>query len=113
MGYRSAMRSWKRVVIRAVATAVAGVVLDALPKHNRKRQGNASASRVEHEAIDWVETAKLRATQWLHDSDAPEHAKDLARRVWDSGVPNRVAEVATKAARGVLHEARHRLRVSR
>jgi len=85
---------WKGLIIGGLTGVAAGVVLDSLNGASKKTRDLGKQVR-EHapEAGRWIQSATEKAGDWIQDSDIPEHVRDAAERIKDSGAVDRAAKV--------------------
>ncbi|MFZ0665881.1 MAG: hypothetical protein WAM97_09000 [Acidimicrobiales bacterium] len=90
---------WKGLVVGGLTGVGAGMVLDSLSKANKKASELGRQVR-DHapEAGRWVHSVSDKAGELIHDADVPEHLRDTAHRIKDSGAGRKAAKVGTEVA---------------
>ena len=99
---------WKGLVVGGLTGVMAGVVLDTIAGASKK--AHDVGDQVRESAPDagrWLHSVTDKAGEWLHDADVPEHVRNVAERVWESGAANQVKQtsngVVSAAKEAVAH----------
>jgi hypothetical protein len=100
---------WKGLVVGGLTGVTAGVVLDSITRASKKAVEIGGQVR-EHapEAGRLVQSLTGKAGEWLHDADVPDHVRETAQRVKESGVAQRVADVGSDVAGAAKDAVSHR-----
>jgi hypothetical protein len=71
---------WKGLIVGGLTGVTAGVVLDTIAGASKKAMAVGEQVR-EHtpDAGRWLHSVTDRAGDWIHDSDIPEHLRNVAK----------------------------------
>jgi hypothetical protein len=88
---------WKGLVVGGLTGVTAGVVLDTIAGASKKAHDVGDQVRENADAGRWLQSVTEKAGEWLHDADVPEHVRNVADRVWESGAADQVKEASHSA----------------
>jgi hypothetical protein len=105
--------SWKGLVVGGLTGALVGIALDVFASALKQATLIAQNARERGpEAADWLQSTTASAVKWLQDSDAPDRAREVAKRILASDLgaastatASKVVDITENKARSILHHS--------